>query len=131
MKNNFPSSEYLPVTSTFEALKKVRPPWTSESRIETIDGFGETPIEIYYLDADHAALAKERAGKPKQGIEAKLRRIGELIPFSLTRVPSLRLTSSGGSTTHRGHKSGTAASPAEVDLNPYAVAEDSVFMSGE
>ena len=86
MKNDVPSSEYLLVTSAFGALTKTRPPWTSESRIEVCEDFGEMALDVYYFGADHAARALECASEAKQGIGAKLGRIGELMWFSVTRI---------------------------------------------
>ena len=45
MKNDVPSSEYILMTSAFAALTDARPPWRSERRLETHEGFGDTAVE--------------------------------------------------------------------------------------
>lgn len=86
MKNDIPSSEYLAVTSAFEALTDTRPPWTSDSRTVTIEEFGDTTLKVYYFGAEQVARAVEHASKGTQGMGAKLGRIGELILFTLPRL---------------------------------------------
>jgi hypothetical protein len=86
MKNDVPSNEYLVVSNAFGALTEARPPWTSETRIEMYEEFGDTPVEVYYFGAEQAARAVECANETKQGIGAKLGRIGELMKFSVKRL---------------------------------------------
>jgi hypothetical protein len=86
MKNDVPSSEYLLVTSAFGSLTEMRPSWSSESRVENHEGFGETAVEVYYCDADCMAMAVRRANEASIGIGAKLGRIWELMLFTFPRV---------------------------------------------
>lgn len=91
MKNDVPTSEYVLMTSAFGALTSERPPWKSEPRIETHDGFGDTAVEVFYCNADFVADAVDRASQASRGFLPKIRRIWELIKFSFPRVFGFRL----------------------------------------
>lgn len=86
MKNDIPSSEYLVVTEAFRALTEACPPWHSESLRETLDGFGDIPMEVYYFGEEQAAAAVANAGAIDDGLAAKLGRVRELLAFSLRRM---------------------------------------------
>lgn len=95
MKNDIPSREYLVVTEGFRLLTEARPPWRAESLRETLDGFGEMPIEVYYFGEEQAAAAVAQAGAVDRGIVAKLGRIRELMAYSLRRVFGSRAANGG------------------------------------
>ena len=86
MKNDIPSNQYLVVTDAFGALTDARPPWRSESLHETLDGFGDMPIDICYFGEEQAAAAIAKAGTLDDGVLAKLGRIRELLAFSRRRM---------------------------------------------
>lgn len=86
MKNEIPSSQYLVMTQAFAGMTEARPSWRHENRTETLGGFGDMSLEVYYFQEEQAEAAVASAGMFEHGIAAKLARIGELLSFSLRRV---------------------------------------------